>query len=1778
MAIERFLDPIRSRFDPKTAREIVVAFRADDLVWNFLERTADLAEWLEYAADDLSRWQVGVLGIFAVKPALLEQDWTNLELDLPSELKQRAAKAYDMACLTGLEPASLADACLLALHLREFRRQKGSWKNLSDIMLTGKNRLSNWTTAFTPLTELVPDFEAAIEALTSTTKPGNDEPLARLIIHQVTVRPADEGTRYQAYQRLLRSAPMSLQIAALQAMRAFEDDSLVRLLANSFLAIEHSSQSQESRKSAQSEVDTFRQQAVLSQMAGQPAQAARALDQAFAALNRQHAEMLHALALELEISHPEEARKTWEEIMRLQPENAGFKKEYAEFLLAHDDTEYGAELLSGMPDDAARALYALRFPTSASADQSWVASLDKAIEKKTLLTSKSRFAQESDNLKAARYAYENKKYQTASAYIHKALAENPNNLESIKLSSLIDRHLANIDEAIESSALLALYEPQNNANKQDLAALYLQSQQPVNALSIYEELIHSSADPSRADLINFAEISIRAQQPERAIPIAETFLKKDEFDGEALVLLCDALIASGRRDEAVENLEHASAIAPERPTSWLSLARIWTSLSQEDKAMQALRKAKTALPDDSSILSALGSLYLANDQPTEAIGVLRQAFQLDPASNAIRKSLAQAYLSNGYIDDAWLTIAPLEEDYPSDPELAFVLGQVLTALGDLKGARPVMRFAWQANRSEKALKAYAELLISAFNHTVRPDSQELKEMSQLLAVIEERQQEKEGSFDLRLLQADLKASLKMHEAAYGEYLQLMDFPEANAPRSYHHLLLQTGKSALALGLTDISLASLQEAAQTDPGDLPTRYALASAFMTAGLEHEGLATARSAFQIAPTEIENILWFSDFMCLHHQTAEAILVLRDAIHLRPSDKTLYLTLARTYANLNQLDETKDTLNRMLALPEIDTEEYVKAANLYLHMGLTDEASSVIKKAISDNPSPDFIESRDLIHSVLKLGDSAAALQLLETLEPAIQACPGFPLLKSDVLAANLEFRSALKSLDETLTKLEFSPEALGTLAGDERNLAQEYPPYNRSGVYYRAAQLERMEGNLAASQKYVSLALNADPSNDQALVLKLELALAAGQTEVLSNALDFLNTHQAGPRVLNAAAALLTLEALLQDDLPKAHLLWDHFLSAKPPSPTSLAIQSLFARQSRNLALARQTLSEAVAMLHDQSAHAQAAFDISIHFSSVWQALAVAKAAWELSEWNLADSALKKALSKVTINPIANKLLAEYLTDKTRQKENAQRIHMLRHAPSPYDPQKSDYELIEEQISLAGRAIPPSDLLPTLKLSQALRNGRWSAENDLHKLVSNGKQAAQALAVLSDDALIADILAGFSQDLDVLEQYAIECLREDAQTAASTASRLLETLPEDPVLNVIMAMSILDAPQKAAANLETALKIWPDEPDWHAMAAARYQVASDYSLAAKHLEEAIRLEPKEARYWQMLGDVKLLEKDYQAAKDYFGKATDLFPTNPEALFSLAIINQQLGEHKIAIQCLRKASQLDPDNPAYDEAIARSLLAKHDYLEAIRQTDTILKADPRNERAWEIRIKALIANGNPEDARQALNFALAVVENPIPFELQKIDLNLAKEPHQALLASQKLAETHPEVPMVLNNLALKQLQVGEVEKAEQTLQRCLVLDQANPQTLVNLGSVDRRRGNLDQALAHLSEAIRLQPGFVEAYLEMGLTFQDRRDVNSAIETYHKAIAMVSHDPRPYLLAAAAYRESRDYRNAEYMLRQASQISPSDSNIRRQLASVVALNIVNNLQEAPKR
>lgn len=1766
MAIDWLLKELDTRFNKKTSQNLIAAYRENFLLWRELDLHELPVNWLNFADTDLQKWQPGFLALFFLDENLLLQNWSDLSLNVPEELIEKADKTLETVRMTGLEAASLRDATLLALKLREYRQKENSWAGIVDFLQEGKTKLSGWANTINLLTVLVPDFYTFLQELTKYYADKDAKELAVTLLSVLKKIPMAENEQFDRLVKLLDSTSLKFKVALLNELASMVDDSFIKLLASNLLLQDLDNDSS---------IEAYQNLATLYQFAGQGQKSRESLENAFKAINRNQAAILHKMSLELERSQPNEARKTWEEVLRLEPDNDEYRNQYAEFLVSLNEIDTAIDLLDQTQDENTQALFGLRYPQLRAKSGEVHSALDTAIQRKSLPGKASRFEQKSDALKAAEYAYDQKNYKTAAEYIRKALQEQPNDLPSIRLAARINQRLANLDDAIESSVLLSVFEPDNKTNKKELAKLYLQTKQEEKALDVYQEILKESKIPSRDELLTYAEIAVKAGKAEQAIPLAESFLKNDPLDGEALVILCQALIANGQKSRAVQLLEQAYEVAPEKPASWLSLAKIWTSLGENEQATLALKKAKAALPNDPQILTALGKLYLGNEQTTDAIAALRQAHSLDPANREIRKSLASALLKQSYSQEAWTYLEDLEDDYASDPELAIVIGQTQLAMDEAQQARPYLQFAWNSLHNEQSLLSYAACLLALNKQNSLANQKELESLSEAL---ENNQAKLPQDFEMTLLQTDLDVALGKYEKGYQTYLSLLDHPQAKSLSTYHHLQFQIGKSAFALGMNDISLASLQEAMLVKPDDLDTRYALAQSYCSSELEEEAFTVARAALQIAPGDVKNILWFSTFMNDRNNEKESIQVLKDALHLRPEEKILYLTLARSYARLNDLVETSKTLNQMLEIEGISTEEYVSVANLYLHLNQTEEASKIIQRAISGNPNPDFGETQNLVYSILRLGDGRTALHLCEDLANSLGNHPCYPVLLSDVLTANKQFFAALEQIKPLVQNMEFSPE---NACLDDQTMLESmgsFPEYTKTGLLLRAIQLERMTGDLNAAQKHVDFAQKFEPDNPELVEIQAGLALALGNSQKLEGILDYIASQTQNQFSQLALVQLLCLDAMIAGDFAKVQMLWEHFLVNQDDTAFHLAVRALLAFQSGEREIAIIDLQEAKEAIElDLVNQSKNAFEIAHHFDWIWACLASAVAAWQLQEWESANFCFAAALSIVRINPIVNQYFAAYLSDNARMHNNGILLNIDRHLPELYT-EENPKALLEEQIATAGKFMKPSQLISELKIGQAVFNGYWDDENSMNQLVKTGRQAAQVLSVLLEAEKIDEIMEGFKDDENVLIQNAILNLSNNPQLSAEIAVNLLKKNQDDPLLLAILSYASRSEPLKASEAMDRALEKWDDEAEWQAFAATMYQDANQYAEAAAHLEAALRLEPKNARYWQLLGDVKLLEKDYHAAKDYFGKASDLFPGNPEALDSLARINQQLGEHQIAIQCWQKAVQLDPENPEYMLAIAQSYLAKKEIEAAMAEINRTLQSNPDHPKALLLKAEAEIEANNSDLARLTIQAAQAVVADQIPFELLSIELDRQHNFNTALNKLKNLGDANPNSIPVLNKLAEYQIEAGQLDKAEKILQQSLAISEDNPQTLLSLGKIDRLKGNLDQAISRLDKAIKLDPSRIDAYLEMGQTFQDRREVNNAIETYHKAIAMVSKDPRPYVQASAAYKESRDYRNAEFMLRQAAQISPTDQSIRRQLAALVALNLVNNLQEAPKR
>jgi tetratricopeptide (TPR) repeat protein len=178
---------------------------------------------------------------------------------------------------------------------------------------------------------------------------------------------------------------------------------------------------------------------------------------------------------------------------------------------------------------------------------------------------------------------------------------------------------------------------------------------------------------------------------------------------------------------------------------------------------------------------------------------------------------------------------------------------------------------------------------------------------------------------------------------------------------------------------------------------------------------------------------------------------------------------------------------------------------------------------------------------------------------------------------------------------------------------------------------------------------------------------------------------------------------------------------------------------------------------------------------------------------------------------------------------------------------------------------------------------------------------------------------------------------------------------------------------------------------------------------------------------------------------------------------------------------------------------------------------------------------------------------------------------------PRAALGELIALSNTYPEDFNILYALSKSYLEVSEPENAVSVAQKALTVcgdnashnEQANLHLLI--GQILRQFGRLEQSIAHLTEAIQLAPDRLEPYLELGLARKETREYQQALQIFEQATIIAPDDPRALFQAGLALKESKDYKSSETMLRRAVSLAPNDLAIRRQLAAVVALNLVHN-------
>jgi len=1808
MAIEVFLDQIRKRLSPPEGQMVVKSLQQDPLIWQFIVNDEESQQYFSSMDSDLAAyqpWRMAKWLIETQEDVALDQ-LEDLGFDIQASTRKRSAQALETVFNTGLPPADLFSAGLLFLMLRESRIRKSNWHGISDEIFL-KNSPSDplknfhiWRTPFALAYTFFPDFSDIVsDFLSSDLEPKMISSIP-LLINAILSNPLPQDEAVTEIFSSIQHLSLKWQLESLKWLKTFNRNDLVNRISSNLI---QTKPNRDKFAHIFTEIETFEvgsdgSDGMEKQVrSGLPEDISRLAAFHYYSGDKQKAADLYQRASQvldfqknqasfqsLSIQRDQTSSAQWMKTVQSIPNSKQARLMFIHSLISEGNYEQATTHLEKLPDSFEKDLLKLQIVSANPSRVDTPINISKILSHQTIgkaSGSPNHLIHQSE-FKTAKELLRTLNNQTFSGVDTSRLEFLTNNFmndaEVISLARDVYERYQDYDKAVGLTSYLERLDHTNINHKRSLARLYSILQRWQDAFTTLQALIKSEENPQKGDLENYAEAALRTDHIDMSISICQNILKQEPRNTKALTLLGEGYMLKGDVIKSIQHMEQVVEMIPEEPETWLTLARLWQNMGKTDRSFEILNKGVLAIPNDPALLREIGKANLEKKAPAEAIKHLRKACEIEPNNLEGKLNFAHAEFELGRYDQAWQLLKPLMGEYQKNPLAAKLLGKVLLAMDEKQAAEPILLFAADQfpDDTEIVIIACELALNNAESLIEQPSSEKFNRLGNILqkAALINKEDPR-----IRLYQTEVDRLLDLNQEAFDSYCRLSEEAFDTHSNISWRIPYGMGKAAMALGKPEIGLASLKDANKMNPGNLIIFRALSEAYQAANLHGKAQDTALTTLRLAPQDMENILWYAKFMNERNEPGEAVRALKEALQINPARSELKLWLSKIQKSMGDLDEARETLFDLITNSSSDPQELHKAAYLCVQLNELELAVNALEKSKLNLVDSNPILLLDLAVIYSLLDQRKKALQLLNLDDAYLRENPQLVLLKSDIL-------SNLGQYDLTLSTLNLlDKNAESVLVGNdpEKTLADQSPliytyDFSYKGYLYRLGQIHRALGNMEEAKRYSAKALSLAPNDRQ-------VQNAALECHWMSNGLG--EAHKIGAQAVaqldessRTDGDLIDLictytELLLEEGkVDEAKVLINDLTKAAVNYSRYHAIQSILAVNLDQRNIAKSYLDDAVALL-EQNKSSNIEKTLPDKFREVININSIAKAALSNDQYQLALKLNRLAFQKFSNQPLINLSYAKALILSAENQRIADAIHAVNHMTDKDSLSLDNQELCRQLVQNLQDFVP-GEVFTCLKLRASTAfSGSFPANLNHESCLRDPESAAAVLVGCDDQEVARKILESYPQDPDILRAYGIFANKHKKKDGRDYVEKALHYDTSDPIKHVLLAL-LNNKDHKAALNsLETALAFWPDEPEWHALAAEHYAAVGENKNASDHISAALKFQPDNPGYWQRSADIRIGNNDISHAIEDLKKSTAIENKDPDIWIKLADLNRRMGNISEAYKNFKTAGEIDPDNIDFASKEINFLLDQKDYKAAEFRAVQILENDNNNHNVQILLAQVQAKQGKFEMALDTL--AAASKKNPenTLLRLEKLKIRKERDNTEEVLPDLiSLAETNPNHPAVLTTLTDWLIQMNRIKEAEITAQSILRNSPENASVHLMLGRLQKKKGQLDQAVAHLSDAIAYDPMLIDAYIELGKTYQERNDLEQAISIYQRGTKVNASDPRPYFYAGIALKECKDYVGAEKMLKQAKRYDPHDTRISRQLGVIKALNLINNLRE----
>lgn len=290
--------------------------------------------------------------------------------------------------------------------------------------------------------------------------------------------------------------------------------------------------------------------------------------------------------------------------------------------------------------------------------------------------------------------------------------------------------------------------------------------------------------------------------------------------------------------------------------------------------------------------------------------------------------------------------------------------------------------------------------------------------------------------------------------------------------------------------------------------------------------------------------------------------------------------------------------------------------------------------------------------------------------------------------------------------------------------------------------------------------------------------------------------------------------------------------------------------------------------------------------------------------------------------------------------------------------------------------------------------------------------------------------------------------------------------------------------------------------------------------------------------------------------------------------------------------------ALTITPAHSASKYSVAKNLLDKKQYKEALVESERLLKSDPNDEKAHLLHVDALHSLRRIKKANQELNkviernpkssaafskraktylaadqplLAKQDIERALELNARNAeaynDLGLLlyhfkKDREHAVEAFGKAIEIDPNYAQALRHRGILRFQLSQLDLAKKDLDKAIKLESDYSDSFNTRGRVYHALGQYDKAIADFDRAMQLDPGYDSPYTNKGLALVKLGRIQEAIGWYNKAIEL-KPAAQTYCNRGTAYVRLKKYAAGEEDLKKALKLDPKFPNTHNSLGAL---------------